>query len=87
MAYAITLRLDASAAPLVVSMWNELAARGVSDDAMQLGYPPHLTLAVLPDHTNPDRLLTAAHDADSEVSPEAAAEAIVAWMAELIGAG
>jgi 2'-5' RNA ligase len=58
MPYAITLRLDAKAASCVVAMWEELAARGVSDDAIRLGYPPHLTLAVLPDGTDESRLLT-----------------------------
>jgi 2'-5' RNA ligase len=57
MPYAITLRLDAKAASRVLAMWDELAARGVSDDAIRLGYPPHLTLAILPDGTDEGRLL------------------------------
>ena len=56
MAYAITLRLDADAAASVVAMWRALASRGVSDEALRLSYPPHLTLAVLPDAADPDRL-------------------------------
>jgi 2'-5' RNA ligase len=55
--YAITLKLDAAAAAPVVAMWETLAARGVSDDAIALGYPPHLTLAVFPNSADPSRLL------------------------------
>jgi 2'-5' RNA ligase len=63
MAYAITLRLNSAAASWVVAMWNQLAALGMSDDAIQVGYPPHLTLAVFPDDADPDRLRAAARDA------------------------
>ncbi len=62
MPYAITLRLDANAASGVVAIWDELAARGISDDAIRLGYPPHLTLAVLPDDADESRLLTATRE-------------------------
>jgi 2'-5' RNA ligase len=61
-AFAVTLRSDAEAASQVVAMWHELAARGVSDDAVRLGYPPHLTLAVFPDDADADRLLAAARN-------------------------
>jgi 2'-5' RNA ligase len=60
MGYAITLRLDAAAARVVEAMWRALASRGVSDEALQLHYPPHLTLAVLADSADPERLLAAA---------------------------
>jgi 2'-5' RNA ligase len=60
MPYAITLRLDANAAARVVTMWESLAVRGVSDEAIRPGYPPHLTLAVLRDTADTGRLLEAA---------------------------
>jgi 2'-5' RNA ligase len=62
MPYAITLMLDASAARSVVAMWKTLAARGISADAIQLGYPPHLSLAVFSDLADPARLLDAARE-------------------------
>ena len=49
MAYAITLRLDASAGVVVEAMWRALADRGIGHDAIELGYPPHITLAVYPE--------------------------------------
>ena len=60
MSYAITLGLDANAASRVVAMWQTLAARGVADDAIALGYPPHLTLSVFPDTADSTSLLAAA---------------------------
>ncbi len=60
MPYAITLRLDAAAAAPVASMWQALALQGVSDEAVRLGYPPHVTLAVCADAANSERLLAAA---------------------------
>ncbi len=60
MPYAVTLRLDADAAGAVAGMWAALAAAGVSDDAIRLGYPAHVTLAVLPDGAREGRLLAAA---------------------------
>jgi 2'-5' RNA ligase len=62
MPYAITLGLDTEAAALVVAMWESFAARGVSDDALRLGYPPHVTLAVFPDGADLGRLLAAARE-------------------------
>src|ERR1700722_18280456 len=62
MPYAITLLLDTEAAALVVAMWEALAARGVSADALQLGYPPHVTLAVFPDSADLERLLRATRE-------------------------
>ena len=60
MGYAITLRLDANATGMIEGMWHALASRGVSDEALRLRYPPHLTLAVLTDSANPERLRAAA---------------------------
>ncbi len=48
MPFAVTLRLDDAAAP-VLAMWRALAESGVDDDSLRLGYPPHVTLAVWPD--------------------------------------
>jgi 2'-5' RNA ligase len=49
MAFAVTLRLDDETAAPVERIWRALADRTGDDDALRLGYPPHLTLAVLPD--------------------------------------
>jgi 2'-5' RNA ligase len=54
--YAVTLRLDTDAAAPVEAMWRALAAHGVADDGLRLGYPPHVTLAVLPDDAPSDAL-------------------------------
>jgi hypothetical protein len=47
MAYAICLRLDAAAEAAVEAVWRKFASGGISDDMVRLGYPPHLSLAVL----------------------------------------
>lgn len=62
MPYAVTLRLDAEAARNVVAMWRVLATQGISSDSIQLGFSPHLTLAVFADDANPSRLIAAARD-------------------------
>ena len=49
MPYAVTLPLDAAAAAHVERMWRALADQAGDDDALRLGYAPHITLAVLPD--------------------------------------
>ena len=49
MPLAITLRLDDAAADLVARLWQALADRIGVDDALRLGYRPHITLAVFPD--------------------------------------
>jgi 2'-5' RNA ligase len=46
---AVTLRLDEAAAAQIEQMWHALADQIGEDDALQLGYAPHLSLAVLPD--------------------------------------
>jgi hypothetical protein len=40
--------LDAEAADRVRRLWQALAEQAGADDAIRLGYVPHLTLAVLP---------------------------------------
>jgi 2'-5' RNA ligase len=62
MGYAITLRLDATAAVTVEAMWHALASRNLTVEALSLGYPPHLTLAVFAEDANPERLLAAARE-------------------------
>lgn len=47
MPYAVTVPLDAAAAAAIQRMWRALAERANADDAIRLGYVPHLTLAVL----------------------------------------
>ncbi len=71
MAHAITLGLDERSTSRVIDMWRALAAAGISDDALGLGYPPHLTLAVCPGAADTDRLLTATQEcvADWRRSP------------------
>ena len=49
MPYAITLRLDTVAAAPIVAMWRALAAAGLHEDSLALGYPPHVTLTIHPD--------------------------------------
>ncbi|EFH09373.1 2'-5' RNA ligase family protein [Teichococcus cervicalis] len=49
MPYAVTLPLDDDAADAVRQLWLALAEQAGADDMLRLGYPPHLTLAVLPD--------------------------------------
>jgi 2'-5' RNA ligase len=62
MPFAITLGLDATAAVTVEAMWQMLASRRISDDAIQLKYAPHVTLAVLADSADSEQLLAAARD-------------------------
>jgi 2'-5' RNA ligase len=65
MPYAITLKLDAEAAAFVVAMWERLASRGVSDEAVRLGYPPHLTLGLFSDAADLERLVPIVRDGAS----------------------
>lgn len=65
MPYAITAALDAVAADRVGALWQALAAAGLSDDALRLGYRPHITLAICPDTTPEAALL----DAVARVAP------------------
>jgi 2'-5' RNA ligase len=48
MPYAVTLPLDGAAAAHIRRMWCALAEQAGADDAIRLGYVPHVTLAVLP---------------------------------------
>jgi 2'-5' RNA ligase len=56
MPYAVTLLLDDEAARKVTAAYAVLSRRNVSHDQIKLGYPPHITLAVLDDGANPGEL-------------------------------
>ena len=62
MPFAITLRLDPISAVPIEAMWRKLAADGIDADCDQLGYAPHITLAIYPDETPVKRLRTALED-------------------------
>lgn len=49
MAYAFCLRFDAETEASVTAMWHALAAAEADEGMLRLGYPPHLSLAVLDD--------------------------------------
>jgi 2'-5' RNA ligase len=46
MAFAVTLLFDADIAAAIAARWDLLAAEGISRSMLDLGYPPHVTLAV-----------------------------------------
>lgn len=56
MPFAITLCLDSASASMVEAMWRVLHEREIDSDRHQLGYPPHVTLAICPDDARRDRL-------------------------------
>ncbi|HEU0217914.1 MAG TPA: 2'-5' RNA ligase family protein [Stellaceae bacterium] len=58
MPFALTLGLDATSASAVEAMWQALHEKSVDSDRHQLGYPPHVTLAVCPDTARRERLDT-----------------------------
>jgi 2'-5' RNA ligase len=49
MPLAVTLRLDGETAVSVERIWQALAEQSGDDDALRLGYAPHLTLTIIPD--------------------------------------
>jgi 2'-5' RNA ligase len=59
MPFGITLCFDPPSAATIAKMWEVLATRGIDSDRHQLGYAPHITLAIYPDET-PAAQLTAA---------------------------
>jgi 2'-5' RNA ligase len=63
MPFAITLRLDQISAVPIEAMWRRLAAEGIDADRDQLGYAPHITLAIYPDDAPVSRLRSALDDA------------------------
>lgn len=56
MPIAITLCLDPASASMVEAMWRTLHEQGIDSDRHQLGYPPHVSLAICPDDARRDRL-------------------------------
>jgi 2'-5' RNA ligase len=59
MPLAITLRLDPISSVSIEAMWRKLAVDGIDADRDQLGYAPHITLAIYPDDTPLHRLSAA----------------------------
>jgi 2'-5' RNA ligase len=59
MPFGVTLCFDPLSASTITKMWEVLASRGIDTDRHQLGYAPHITLAVYPDDA-PATQLTAA---------------------------
>ena len=59
MPFAITLCLDPISAEPLQNMWRALAAAGIDRDRTDLGYAPHLTLAIFPDKAPEARLRAA----------------------------
>jgi 2'-5' RNA ligase len=51
MPFAITLRFDPTTAPVIASLWRALAAARIDSDRHDLGYAPHVTLAIYGDDT------------------------------------
>ncbi|WP_409998159.1 2'-5' RNA ligase family protein [Bradyrhizobium sp. SZCCHNS3055] len=62
MPFAITLRLDSASAGPIEALWLKLAADGIDADRHQLGYAPHITLAIYPDEAPLNRLRSALED-------------------------
>ena len=62
MPFAITLCFDPMSAVSIEGMWRKLASDGIDADRDQLGYAPHITLAIYPDETPLKRLRTALED-------------------------
>lgn len=56
MPFAVTLRLDETSASAVEAMWRLLAEHGIGADRQELGYPPHVTLAIYADNVPVRRL-------------------------------
>ena len=56
MPFAVTLRLDEASTPAVEAMWRHLAEQGIDSDRHELGYPPHITLAIYADNAPVHRL-------------------------------
>lgn len=62
MPIAITLRLDPISANAIETMWRILADEGIDDDRIRLGYPAHITLAILAGERAADRIVTRVAD-------------------------
>ena len=73
MPLAITLRFDRVSASAIQDMWKTLADEGIDADRYQVGYAPHITLAVYPDDVRVEPIRTALEKvaADWEALPVA----------------
>jgi hypothetical protein len=58
-ALAVNLLFDAETATAVEAVWAALAAKGITRDMIDLGYPPHVTLVVVDDEALEPQLLEA----------------------------
>src|ERR1700709_440682 len=58
MPFAIPLCLDPASAAFIEHLWQSLAAQGIDTDRRDLGYTPHITLAIYPDDVSPGALQT-----------------------------
>jgi 2'-5' RNA ligase len=56
MRIAVTLCFDPACAVLLEGMWRTLAEQNIDSDRHQLGYAPHITLAIYPDETLADQV-------------------------------
>lgn len=59
MAFAVTLCFDPASAVLLEDMWRTLAEQNIDCDRHQLGYAPHITLAIYPDETPAEQIAAA----------------------------
>lgn len=59
MPYAVTLCLDSAGAAPIEAMWHALGDAGIDSDRRDLGYAPHITLAVYADDVPVDTLRAA----------------------------
>lgn len=59
MPFAITLPFERDSAVCLEDMWRTLAEQNIDCDRHQLGYAPHITLAIYPDETSAERLASA----------------------------
>ena len=51
MPFAVTLCFDSTSARLLEDLWRTLAEQQIDSERHQLGYAPHITLAIYPDGT------------------------------------
>jgi 2'-5' RNA ligase len=59
MPLAVTLCFDSASAVLLENLWGTLAAQNIDSDRHQLGYAPHVTLAIYPDETSDEEVAAA----------------------------
>lgn len=69
MPVALSLHFDPATTDAVRSVWRALAAAGASQDMLELGYPPHLTLIVAEDERHAPMLASALPQLASLVPP------------------